>query len=753
MVRLRIAPVVLALLVGGARSSSPPSEPHAARFSLVKDAAASPAPTPKAGAVIPTAYAFAQSLRMERWEEALRLMDAEPPVVQQRPEVRYAMAAAAERTGHSARVVSLLAELEKALPLLADRIREKRARAALAAEIPDLALEYYRAQPDADSQLRVAESLARLGDHRGARAALGKLLAKLPKRASLCEVEAPAHALLSKLSAGNAPTAITARELRWLALSAPLCASAAGADERLEELGPAYALGKRERLQRTKIFADAGLIERTERELDKLAMAKGPGAPDGGTVLALRGTARYNARQELDRAVELLLSAAALLPERKAELQYTAARAHVRAGELNRAIELYDKVRKQSAGTGLGELAEYKRAQALYSVGRFAEAVQAYDAYFARYKRKPRYKTDAEEERAIAWLMTGNARSAANLFASRVKSTEGSERARFSHLEAVAWLKAGERARGEARLKDVVRDYPLSFAGIAAVGRLEALGSVPPIPPPPVASDSGPKLRVELPPVAMLLHKLGLDREAEHELGAVERKLKESYAPEGGRALCSMYQRLASAERCFRAGQRVARFEDLFIAPRSDRRWVWDCIYPRPYAELVERQASARGLDADLIYAVMRQESAFRPEVVSPAQAVGLLQILPSTGERLAQELGLEFTPEQLLEPPTNVRLGSAYLRKLLDVFDGNLPLAIASYNAGPTAVLRWLEGGRDMEVDLFVARIPYAETRSYVERVIANYARYRYLEGGGRALPRLSLRLPTPKTAGVEIY
>jgi soluble lytic murein transglycosylase len=149
----------------------------------------------------------------------------------------------------------------------------------------------------------------------------------------------------------------------------------------------------------------------------------------------------------------------------------------------------------------------------------------------------------------------------------------------------------------------------------------------------------------------------------------------------------------------------------------------------------------------------MRQESAFRPDVVSPARAVGLLQLLPSTAARLASELGLSLDPARLVEPPLNVRLGARYLRKLLDWFGGNLALAAAGYNAGPSAVGRWLNNSSGLELDLFVARIPYEETRVYVERVVGNHARYRYLAGGEGAVPKVSLPLPTVDLTGQDLY
>ena len=91
-------------------------------------------------------------------------------------------------------------------------------------------------------------------------------------------------------------------------------------------------------------------------------------------------------------------------------------------------------------------------------------------------------------------------------------------------------------------------------------------------------------------------------------------------------------------------------------------------------------------------------------------------------------------------------------MHKLLDAFGGNVALAAAAYNAGPAAVRRWLDGGKTLPLDVFVARIPYGETLEYVERVVGNFARYRYLEDGPNAVPRLALALPTlPPPSGDE--
>jgi soluble lytic murein transglycosylase len=149
----------------------------------------------------------------------------------------------------------------------------------------------------------------------------------------------------------------------------------------------------------------------------------------------------------------------------------------------------------------------------------------------------------------------------------------------------------------------------------------------------------------------------------------------------------------------------------------------------------------------------MRQESAFRSDAVSPANAVGLLQLIPGTAARVASELGVEHRPELLRRPAYNVNLGAYSLGKVLGRFGGHVAIAAAAYNAGPRVVSRWLETGETLPVDVWVARIPYRETRGYVGHVVGNLARYAYLQGGEGAVPRLPLDLPKSLRASADDY
>jgi soluble lytic murein transglycosylase len=389
-------------------------------------------------------------------------------------------------------------------------------------------------------------------------------------------------------------------------------------------------------------------------------------------------------------------------------------------------------------------------------MGRWKDAARSYATYLRKHGKEGRFLEQARFEQAISWLAGGEPARAAKAL-SALAETEKSEHetAMLRELSALALAKAGKKEAAIAGFKQVIADRPLSFPALAAQARLLELGAtLPPVIEPGKAGALPAKLVVELPPKARLLHTLGLDADAERELADSEEVIRRSHAPRGDEALCRLYGKLAEAGRRYRVGQRAARWSELDRAPAADNRWLWECVYPRPYEPLVRAAESEKTLPTDLIYAVMRQESGFSPAVDSPAKAVGLLQLIPPTAANVARELSLEYDPLLLSSPDYNIRLGAHYLRKVLQTFGDNVALGAAAYNAGPRAVSRWLDkGGEDLPLDIWVARIPYDETRNYVMRVIGNQARYAYLSGGESAVPRLDLEVPKGLRAAADAY
>jgi soluble lytic murein transglycosylase len=142
--------------------------------------------------------------------------------------------------------------------------------------------------------------------------------------------------------------------------------------------------------------------------------------------------------------------------------------------------------------------------------------------------------------------------------------------------------------------------------------------------------------------------------------------------------------------------------------------------FPMHHDATIRREAARNGLDPAWVAAEIRSESVFDPKARSPANARGLMQLLPGTGAEVARKLGLPWRgAESLYDPDTNIVLGSAYLRQLLDKY-GKPYQTIAAYNAGPAPVARWSSQRPSMDPDFWIETISYKETREYVARVLA---------------------------------
>ncbi|ENC6420049.1 TPA: transglycosylase SLT domain-containing protein [Aeromonas veronii] len=156
----------------------------------------------------------------------------------------------------------------------------------------------------------------------------------------------------------------------------------------------------------------------------------------------------------------------------------------------------------------------------------------------------------------------------------------------------------------------------------------------------------------------------------------------------------------------------------------SIRAEAWDALdlrFPLPLKRTFSQMAQERTMNTSLLYAISRQESALYPLAQSPVGARGLMQLMPATAKETAGKLGVPYRNEQqLFDPTMNIRLGSAYLKRLLDVYDGNRILAAAAYNAGPGRVKRWREQSDNKPMDVWVESIPYKETRNYVQNVLS---------------------------------
>jgi soluble lytic murein transglycosylase len=170
----------------------------------------------------------------------------------------------------------------------------------------------------------------------------------------------------------------------------------------------------------------------------------------------------------------------------------------------------------------------------------------------------------------------------------------------------------------------------------------------------------------------------------------------------------------------------------------------WDDVvlrYPRPYAALVAEAARQAQVPPDWIFAIMRQESLFRKDAVSRADARGLMQMQPATATAVARRWHLPPPDRQsLFDPAVALPLGAVYVRELLDKYRGQLEEALAAYNAGPVSVARWIPGN-PVDSDVWIENIPYTETRGYVQHILEHLVAFAVVRDA--APPRLATLMP----------
>ena len=420
----------------------------------------------------------------------------------------------------------------------------------------------------------------------------------------------------------------------------------------------------------------------------------------------------------------------------------------VASGRLREAVRAYAAAARDSASR---PLAIYRRARVLVRLGD-STAVAALSGFALRYPADSatpgalyilgdmqdsrddwrqagrwygelisRYPGDARASLARFRLAaraesTGRPDSAAALYQSEIDAA-GPQRtaARF-------WLGKMAEARGDTTQARTIwvglaREDSLGYYGMRA--RRET--GLPPLAFPPMSD-------VTTPPPAVLaglaridtLLLAGLDTEAQAEV-----RVALARPPADLEGLLAWSEGLGV--RGFgSAGVRLG-WQAALLAPGDVR--VLRAIFPWPNRTAVEAEAQEFGVDALLLAALVRQESVFDVEALSPAGARGLAQLLPSTASLLARGLDVTFYPDWITVPDLNLHLGAAHLAELLRRF-GRVDAAVAAYNAGPIPVRRWLERAGAGDPDRFIELIPYPETRGYVRSLLRNRELYRALYG-----------------------
>ncbi len=218
------------------------------------------------------------------------------------------------------------------------------------------------------------------------------------------------------------------------------------------------------------------------------------------------------------------------------------------------------------------------------------------------------------------------------------------------------------------------------------------------------------------------LVQLSLQDWAKWDLFDIERKTSDR---EQLKALMHEYESVESYSRSSYIGQVIFAPQRALYGISGDKS-LWEYTYPKAYVEVVKKYSKNFDVPTEFIWAIMRAESLFEKEVVSPVGAVGLMQLMPLTAQKVAGLMGEKnFDIKKLLLPEESIKIGTRYLQRQLKEFDGHISLAAAAYNAGPHRVNSWLSSFGPLDTDEFIEHIPYLETRNYVKKVITNFLIY----------------------------
>lgn len=436
-----------------------------------------------------------------------------------------------------------------------------------------------------------------------------------------------------------------------------------------------------------------------------------------------------------------------------ARIAYLSARYAAFDGRDTAAVRLYAELEERYPESSLADDARYQAAliyQELGAEARFTELLSSMpDAYpkgdmvadglfrlaLRRIERGLWGEASPLLERAVEHL--GEADGA------RGQDTRGRER----YFHARADLVQGQTASGLSELETVVSDFPLSYYMLQAFTRLHALS-------PERASRAlrrsldrdargGVGLRASLglePPALsrlMELLRIGELLLAIAELDALN--LGDEAFSKLSWSVAALLEQANLPKLSVELAKR--RFGDVA------RRWPagpwlrpWQTAFPRPYHAIVTREAKAAALDEALVYAVIREESAFDAEAVSPANAHGLMQLIVPTARHFGKKAGLPWGPGALKRPRVNVALGCRVLAKYSSQFEDNPLLGILAYNAGPGRPKRWLSDHPTADFDVWIELVPFQETRRYAKRVLSSRAAYAFLYDRDRAPSRLLL-------------
>ncbi|MBI1739458.1 MAG: transglycosylase SLT domain-containing protein [Candidatus Koribacter versatilis] len=613
--------------------------------------------------------------------------------------VAYYLGDAYLETGHSAEALATLAEFDKSFPdslLTRDvhlvyasaLLKEGRAREAAAL------LEKDRAPVRSDLELAVGRAYQALGEDDKAGAAFRNLYYNLPLSA---ESDA-AGAELRKLKISG--TLAERRRRADLLFKAKRWSDAASEyRDLLDEVGTA----ERPAVQLTLATA----LQKNDRSRDArqllTSMAAQAGEAEAQRLYLLSESARStNDEEAVQRTLGQLREFGPASPWLEQAL-FSAGNMYLLKRDYDRAIDHFRELQQRFPSSARAGYAHWKTAWLSFRQGRTEEARKAFEDQIAL------YPDSTEVPAALYWRARLAEEEGAPMMARAFYQKLSSRFRNYYYAEL-----------GRQRLKSLHADGDdaTHIALLDRIPPLSASGRIIESEPP---EDN---LRLQR---ARLLSNGALADLAVRELQAAATEEAGSWAPP---EMARVYQDGGQYDRGIEVLKRATPSYFAVDLPELPRPY-WDGLFPKPYWSDLRKYSVLNGLDPYLVASLIRQESEFNPVAVSRANAVGLMQLLPATGKRVAKEIKLKgYNPSQLYTPAVNLQLGTRYFKSMVDKYGGQLEYALAAYNAGTDRVGDWLGQGHYRDAQEFVESIPFTETREYVQAILRNEALYQRLYG-----------------------
>ena len=419
------------------------------------------------------------------------------------------------------------------------------------------------------------------------------------------------------------------------------------------------------------------------------------------------------------------------------EAAFLRARARGRAGDVPGAIAAYRQYLKRWPKGQWTYEAWFSISFLDYERRRYQSAAKGFARLVARGRKRSGQRRTVVPRRARKWVraagwyhawslyLAGSPRADKALLTLARRAPPTSAAARRATYWAARALEPRDAAAARTMFVGLVEDNPMDWYALLIRRRDETI----PRPPAPVVDAA-----VAAPPMSAAMAAAVQEVRDLHEVGLTA-FAQRAWVSLETQAPWSVQHDLALAINDFewlhrRGALRIGWPPSAF--PPPSRIADWQAVFPTPWLDIVGPTSARLGVRPAWIYSLMLKESAFDPDAVSRAHAMGLLQLLSRTARRILDARGEHAQPlPNLFDPATNIDLATWYVGGLARRYHRQLPLVAAAYNAGPPAVSEWIRGREQVPTDLFVDTIPFREARRYVKRVVEIRHVYRWVQPG----------------------